>query len=185
MINMIGYGSLMNVESLESTVLRPVRDMHVMWLPGWNRVFDAGDGAYSYLNIRPNPLGKIQVVSFAITRAELEVLQGREASGVLTQVFPEVHPKFKDRTYWTFIWPQSQIQDGKVRPVLQSYIDVCVDGAERFGINFLKGFSHTPFKVLDDRQKPQYDVVYKPWSKVGKKAMRRLRVKRFFRLGEN
>lgn len=177
-----GYGSLFSTRSAASTFQREV-EMKLEWLEGWYRCWDAGSETYSYCNIRQDPAGlspslrsRIVVATFEVTPLELNVLRAREWGYTLTEVARGLH---------AFVWvgPQPPRKDKKERPVLESYIDVCVMGALNQGLT-LSDFWHdtvSPSIVLDDLEDPLYSEIYHPWSQEGVKAMNRLKRHRWGR----
>jgi hypothetical protein len=141
-MKIIAYGSLLYKPSLERSLGRNATLMPLI-LPGYKRVFNAPFDGYSYTNIVPLPTTAIEAAYFQISRSELARFALREAGSDLMEVLP---------SYYAFIWPTSLCLELSVP---QSYLDVCLSGAEQLGLDFWVGTTR-PSVVEADRQSPVY-----------------------------
>jgi hypothetical protein len=141
-MKIIAYGSLMNQKSLEKTLGRPAKLTNIT-LKGWARVFNAPFDGYAFLNLQQSPGKTIKVAYFEIYADEIAKFAKREAGSDLVEV---------KKGYFAFVWPAGKCQ---TLPVLQSYIDICRQGAVDLEIDFQNN-TILPIKILDDRQAPKY-----------------------------
>ena len=121
-MKIIAYGSLMNQTSLEKTLRRPANLCKII-VPEFGRVFNAPFGLYAYLNLQKMP-GQMEAAIFEMAQSELRKFDVREAGAELVEIIPE---------YFTFIWPKDYCLN---LPVLQEYIDICLEGAASLDISF-------------------------------------------------
>lgn len=141
-MNIIAYGSLLNKQSLETTLQRKTK-LNKIIIPRYERIFNAPFGEYSFLNLQKNKTSFIETAYFVLKENEIEKFKEREAGSDLVEVLP---------TYFAFIWPE---QYCNTLPVLQSYIDVWAKGAEQLKIDIWKN-TIKPVVIEDDRKNPRY-----------------------------
>lgn len=141
-MNIIVYGSLMNQVSLESTLGRPATLTKTEVL-GYARIFNAPFDGYAFFNLQADPASFIEVAYFELEGEELVKFAEREAGSDLIEVKPG---------YFAFVWPANYTQE---LAVLQSYIDLCQEGADALGIDMQKGLI-SPQLVVDDTLEPLY-----------------------------
>ncbi len=132
----------MNLKSLEKTLKRKV-SLKKTSILGYQRVFNAPFGPYAFLNLEKKKGAIIDAAYFEISETELLLFTKREEGSKLIEV---------RRGYFAFIWPSGQC---KVLPVVQSYLDVCLDGAKRLNIDFWKN-TIKPITIINDRDDPKY-----------------------------
>ncbi len=141
-MNIIAYGSLLNKQSLETTLQRKTK-LNKIILPDYERIFNAPFGEYSFLNLQKNKTSYIETAYFVLKENEIAKFKEREAGSDLIEVLP---------MYFAFIWPE---QYCKILPVLQSYIDICEKGAEQLKIDIWRNIIK-PDVIEDDRRNPRY-----------------------------
>ena len=95
-----------------------------MTLNDYARIFNAKFGDFAYLNIQKIPGQKIEAGYFEITSSEVKLFRKCEAGSLLVEIKPG---------YFAFIWPEYLTAE---LPVLFSYINTCVNGANELKINF-------------------------------------------------
>lgn len=141
-MKLIAYGSLMNQTSLAETLGRQakLRKIQVM---GYQRVFNAPFDDYAFLNLTPARNESIDAAYFYLDRTELPLFAEREAGSSLVEILPG---------YFAFIWGCPSSTE---LPVLQSYIEVCVAGANTLGIDFWRGLI-PPGQIVNDTRRPLY-----------------------------
>jgi len=132
----------MNQKSLEETLGRPVK-LRKTTLNGWVRVFNAPFDGYAFLNLQKCSCKTIEVAYFEIEPWEIKKFAKREAGSDLIEV---------KKGYIAFVWPANKCQD---LPVLQSYIDVCEEGADVLGIDF-RAWTIQPKVLFNDLQDLKY-----------------------------
>lgn len=141
-MKIIAYGSLMSQKSLEKTLKRPTKLIKIR-LCGWTRVFNAPFDGYAFLNLQKSDGETIETAYFKINPDEIAKFAEREAGSDLTEVKPG---------YFAFIWSTDKCQN---LPVLQSYVNICEQGAISLKINFWIG-TRKPKKTVDDQKNPKY-----------------------------
>lgn len=141
-MKVLAYGSLQNKRSLEATLNRRA-SYGIVEVKGYQRVFNAPFGDYAFLNLQPNSESTFECAYFEIDESELYKFDVREAGSILTEVMPG---------YYAFIWPEVNCKE---LPVLQSYIDICENGAKDQDVNLWQG-TISPEKVINDLLEPMY-----------------------------
>ena len=173
-IYVLGYGSLMNVESASRTLKREIKlsDLIQVNLLGYARVWTVKDKIYSeklakrvdavFLNIeKSSNFGQgINCILIKITQAELEKIKIREKNYNCIDVSNSVKPK-QDKS----IDPSSKIfafigkDTSKIKKkdpnlfIMGMYIKMVLTACRNLGVNFLQEFKNTTqiarFKVID------------------------------------
>ena len=143
-MNIIAYGSLMNQKSLERSLERPAQLNRIV-IEGYQRIFNAPFDDYAFLNLQPAIDARIEGAYVEMSEDELIKFTKREKGSDLIEIIPN---------YFAFIWPKRFCQS---LPVLQSYIDVCLEGATDLGIDFWQGVIR-PNMVVNDRNNPIYNA---------------------------
>lgn len=141
-MNIIAYGSLTNLPSLAKTLGREV-EYGLVFIKGYERVFNAPFGKYAYLNLKKNKSTQFVAAYFTITKSEITCFDEREKGSRLVEVKPG---------YFAFVWSEEKCRD---LPVLQSYIEVCKAGAGDLGIDFWES-TKIPSQIIDDLTDPKY-----------------------------
>ncbi len=132
----------MNRNSLKKTLQRDV-ELTTLVIPSVTRVFDAPFSEYAYCNLKFARDTSIQAAYFSMEEQELKKFAEREAGSIMVEVLP---------SFFAFVWPEEKC---RTLPVLQSYIDFCMQGANELTIDFWEG-TKKPKKIIDDRKKPLY-----------------------------
>jgi len=133
----------MNKDSLKKTLERDAILCKLV-IPGYRRVFNAPFGSYAFLNLEKCDARSTEVLYFTIDRRELKLFQERERGSKLVEI---------RKGYYAFVWPEEKCAK---LPVLQSYVDICSEGASNMGIDFWKN-TVKPSKIVDDRKSPRYN----------------------------
>lgn len=141
-MRVLGYGSLMNQQSLDRLLGRHA-ELHRVVVHGYARIFNAPFSGYAYLNLLAKSNSVIEAVSFEIEEAELQKFSEREAGSDLIELTPGL---------MGFVWPASATQELEV---LQSYIDFCEDAANGMNVDLSIGLVR-PAAILNDRKNPKY-----------------------------
>ena len=101
-----GYGSLMNAESLQTTL--PEKQI-TSWttLQGYRRAFNkAGRRGHRYLNLKPDPTSHVTGVLVKVTEDELEALKRREEGYNMVDVTEQIEATpSADAVVYAFIAP--------------------------------------------------------------------------------
>jgi hypothetical protein len=143
-MNIIAYGSLMDLNSLETTLGRPATLTKIS-VRGVRRVFNAPFGRYAFLNLQTDQTSFIEAAYFTLAPLELRKFNRREAGSVLQVLQPG---------YFAFVWPQSISEE---LPVLQSYLNICTTAAAKLAINMSIGLIK-PKVILNDTINPLYKI---------------------------
>ncbi len=141
-MKIITYGSLLNLFSLEKSLKRKSFLKKII-VPGVERIFNAPFGDYSFLNLRQSFTSQIEAAYFEIEKKELKKFRKREEGSKMKEIIPG---------YFAFIWPENKCEE---LPVLQSYINFCVAGADELGVDLWKG-TIKPLIIINDLECPLY-----------------------------
>jgi hypothetical protein len=141
-MKIIAYGSLLNAQSLEKTLGRKSKLIPIE-VKCVKRIFDAPFDGYAFLNLELDKNSSIDAAYFELNKNEIEKFAKREAGSVLYEI---------EKGLFFFQW---QKNTNAHLPVLQSYINVCADGASALDIDFWKG-TVEPSIIIDDLLDPQY-----------------------------
>lgn len=114
-------------------------------LNGYARIFNAKFDNFAFLNIQKIPGQKIEAGYFEIDASEVKLFEKREAGSRLVKVKSD---------FYAFIWPEYLTAE---LPVLFSYVNACVNGANELKINFWQG-TKWPKQIIDDRLSPLYEA---------------------------
>jgi hypothetical protein len=165
-VAIFGYGSLLNIESLEGTLGHQYTGpFEPCWLNGWRRTWNIimpNEARYSfsienqviypkniiYLNIRPSRADRVRGVLFAINEGELQSYDSREwiydrydmaisLQGILVTGGPVF--AYVGKTQYE-IYPPSTPYECAVRA---SYLATIDSGLENFGANFSREYYDT------------------------------------------
>lgn len=145
-----GYGSLINIDSLKETV-PDAQTITPCTLQGYVRVFDttsstrftrAGEPV-SVLNIRPKENYFVNGVCFMVSEEYFASLQEREGAYDLKEVLVEAEGK--ELPAFVFIGKTDHKSFLFEDEVQTEYLQICLDGAKRFGEEYYRTFLETTF----------------------------------------
>lgn len=161
-----GYGSLINIESLQKTINRKLQanEIFPVQLNGFTRIWNYKAKVFStklnkeidavYLNIAPFHDSFINGIVFEVNEEELELLKKRERYYSMVEVTP--HIKFdQNAKIYTFICYDRLHLAAFHTPcyVLQKYINIVEEGCTNISPNFKTVYDLTtqniPFEVLE------------------------------------
>jgi len=131
-----GYGSLLSASSRSRTLLEEVPITPVL-LHGYRRVWnvraDQLGGGISFLGLEPNPESKCNGILFEVNESQFERLVARE-SGYQQITLPLDSFEMQQQTgkpavqeVTTFCY-QSDHRPSDAYPIVQSYLDLCLEG---------------------------------------------------------
>ena len=187
-----GYGSLINTVSRNSTASAPIPAIPVRvsagfgYVRSWNDRASSGFTALGLRRLRPNEIGHtINGVLYAVGDSDMAKFDAREKGYVRVEVaLSEIEAVGWQRVpekgnVWTYIplaesgsgMPSQSVAEPNVMfPLLQSYIDVVVEGALEFGPDYARELIETTEGWsrywLNDRE-----LARRPWVHDPKSAM--------------
>ena len=160
-VDVFGFGSLINVDSLKQTVPR-VQSVSACSLTGYKRVFDVPSehrlckhGPTSALNLQRAEDVTIYGVVFNVPREELKDLLYRERAYNFVEVDIAHLENREERRVYTFMGkaPFGACGFQHDEPEQMAYLDICLAGAKSFGDDFYQNFITTTYvgeqKIVD------------------------------------
>lgn len=147
-----GYGSLMNVYSLQKTLPGKVIECCVT-LVGYQRKFNVLIDGYLYLNIVQREGYSVQGVLVEITEEDLKSMEYREPGYERVDVTDKIKEVINGRVF-AYIAPDKSYPGEKV---LQSYIDICISGVEPRDRKRWLAETIIGSEIENDTENPKYE----------------------------
>lgn len=150
-----GYGSLVNAATHDYP------DLTLAELAGWQRIWrDLPGSAFATLSVRRAPEGRIKGALCRVPHGDWRALDLRERHYLRRPVSAAVTPPRSDVAVYE-VPIQSLRRTGAPAPILQSYLDVVIQGyAQLYGAAGARAFVATTHSwdrpVHDDRAAPVY-----------------------------
>jgi cation transport regulator ChaC len=150
-VKIFGYGSLINVQSLKSTVPN-AENITPVHLRGYIRIFETrstnrftdNNIPICILNLKVDQSAFVNGVCFDVSREYFDSLLEREDTHALKEV--QVFSVRSDDTYNAFVFID-KLNEGQnflfEDPVQVAYLQTCLDGARDIGDNFYDDFLET------------------------------------------
>lgn len=169
----LGYGSLLNVESVAKTLNKPIQkiDLKPVWLESYKRVWQLKDDVFSdeleklitamFLDISFCTKANLNGVVFEVSPVEFASLQIREKNYDSVDVTEHVKPfsneiHLNNLPVYTFVGRSEHVlnfSDFIECYILQRYLDKISKGCEQLGSQFKKHYTLStppcPFPILD------------------------------------
>ncbi|HLP64746.1 gamma-glutamylcyclotransferase family protein [Flavobacterium sp.] len=160
-----GYGSLVNLESLEKTIKRKLKpnEIHPVTLNGYTRVWNYTAKIFAaelnkeitavYLNIAPFHNSSLNGIVFEVSDSELELLKKRELFYSLVDITANVKFDGNVKVFTFICYDKQHLTDYDTKCfVMKKYIDIVNSGFESISENFLTEYNKTtqpqPYKVI-------------------------------------
>ena len=146
-IKIFGYGSLMNVKSLQKTAPQ-ARNIVPCKIKGFRRVFDLQakrkiglEGPIAVLDIIAKKGAEVNGVCFEVNKKEFEALTDREIlySFVEVEVY-SLEEKFCGKAFTVQAKDKPRTNFKFDCPLQKDYLNICLQGAKNFGEKFYSDF---------------------------------------------
>ena len=180
----IGYGSLMNLSSLNRT-LPTIENIEPIYLNGFKRSWNALENknnsfSPTYLGVEIQVGARTNCIIFELSEEELETMDQREFLYTRKLVnmndiecVQSTQISFsKEDKIWIYVTNNSS-NPNKNYPIIQSYVDTCISGClqleiefkmNNFAIDFIKSTDNWSKYWVNDRIFPRAPHVHQPYA---------------------
>jgi len=152
-IQIFGYGSLINLDSLKKTV-PDVTSFFPALLENYTRVFETESTTrfteqnvpVSVLNLRESPNVTVNGICFEMIEEHFDTLLTREKAYELKEITVKSWTTKTNFSAFVFLDKNNEKKDFLFdEPIQLDYLNICLDGAKKFGEDFYKMFLENTF----------------------------------------